>query len=246
MPAFYSARDRSIVGAGVTGTVDADFDPEALTNGFPHLPVKRTGTLSLAVATGSPAVEVGVVAAMNHTVDAARPIVLTGDLSLSLTPDVWRRDGFSKSPFHILTSPQPVTGFTVTVTGNSVPVVIAELWAGECVQLENELFIQPDIDTAEPFPWESQMPPYDDGTEARRLAADTVVSDVGLAQIEGWYESTHRGTLPSLFIPDSYVNDAWLVRFKRKVTPVIIDAGDPSRSVHFVRFEFLECERTRW
>ena len=245
MSFLFSPPDQSLIGSTVTGTVDADFFADWLTDGRPGYPVKATGTLSLAIA-ASPAVSVGIVAAINHNLDSGNTVDLTGDVTATITAPAARRHAIPRNPYALVAPAVPVSALTVAVTGNSVPVVLGEFWGGTLYTLEWPLLTEPDYDPGEPFEWEASLPPYDDGQEVRRLAGETYLSDVGLADVEGWWESTRRGTQPSLIVPDSLVNDAWLVTMRYSVQSIWLHDTDPTQSLHHVQFEFVELPRTRW
>ena len=245
MAFLYSCPDESVIGATVTGTVDDDFQPEWLTDGLPGFPVKTTGNLSLALALASP-VSVGIVAAVNHTVSPGNTVDLTGDLTATITAHAARRHNIPRNPFTLIAPAVNVDSLTVAVTGNTGAVIIGEFWAGTLRTLEWPLFIEPDYNPGEPFQWEASLAPYDDGQEVRRLAGDTILTDTGLADLAGWWESTRKGTLPSLIVPDSLVNDAWLVTFRFSQRSVWMHDTDPLQSLHKVRLEFVELPRTRW
>lgn len=248
MAFLFSPPDESLIGATVTGTVDDDFFAEWLTDGRPGFPVKTTGDLSLSVALASP-VAVGIVSPINHTITPGNTLDLGGDITGSIAALAARRHGIARNPFALIaqTSPAtPVSNLTVGVSGNTGAVVLGELWAGAVYELEWPLFSEPDFDPGQPFEWESSLPPNDDMQEIRRLAGDTLLSDVGLAQVEGWWESTRKGTLPSLIVPDSLVNDAWLVTMRYVPHSIWLHDTDPLQSLHNVHLEFVELPRTRW
>lgn len=246
MNAFFSARDRSLVGKStVTLTPDDDFQKEWLTNGFPSYPVKKSGgALSASIAI-APAVTVGVVAVINPIVDEGNDITIGGDVSQVLTPPAPRRDGFAPSLFALITPPVPASALTIAVDGNSGPIKFDEFWAGEVVEFETDIYWDQEFNTAEPFEWESQLPPNDDGTERRRLKGFTRVSGVGLAALEGVYESSNRGSKPVLFSPDGI--EPWMVTFRRTIHWIYRDPTNQfsAESQAEVHYEFLECERSR-
>src|SRR5688500_15660686 len=120
---------RSILFAPVTGSVDATYTKDWLTDGRPDYPVRKTGDLSLAIAP-SPAVSVDVIAVCLHNIRQAASINLTGDVTNTIPTAAHPPNGIPKNWFRLLDAPVSVDSLTLAVTGNTEPIVITELYAG--------------------------------------------------------------------------------------------------------------------
>ena len=247
MSFLYVRPDESLLFGTATGTVDANFDANWLVDGRAGRPAKRTGNPSWAITAPSAISLFDLLAVVNHTVDAARAINITGDVSGTVTPGTLPGDAIPLNPFTTFT-PTTVNTVTVGVTSNSVAVVIGEVYGGRSRSLERSIRLSGSaFAPMDPLEWEGEfgsIPPYESGLAARTLNGDTVVSATGLADIEAWWQSTRRGTRPTLIVPISSVNDAWLVTFKYSYEVI----KNPSTGGHLyrVQFEFKELPRTRW
>jgi hypothetical protein len=252
MPFIYSPPDEGLIDAAVTGTPDVDFQALWLTNGQICDPVKTTGDFDFDIAPVAP-VSVGIIAALNHTIVAGNSVDVSGDITATLTVPTWRRNGMARNVYAIVDPVESVSNLSVAVTGNGIPVVISEFWAGATRTLERQLLVDPEFNPAESFEWEGPMGPNDDGTELRRLAGNTIMSGSGLADIHGWYDSTNRGSKASLILPvysvgvapEGTEDEPWLSRFQYTWSPHLIHKTIPARSLFRVHFEFVECERSR-
>lgn len=239
----YSRPDESFVGGSASGSVDTDFTANSLVNGAPGDPVKKTGGLSM-TATGLASISVGVVAAIN-TNAAAGSITIGGGVTATITvPALGATNAVPLNPYALVT---PVSASSVTVATSGS--VMGELWVGTIRTLERGLMVEADLGNADNFEWEGDfgsIPPNDNGVEWRTLSGTAVVSETGLADIQAWYRSTRRGTLPSLIIPFDGVNDAWLVTFTYSVAITWKHPSGGTGSIYKVRFDFKEMPRSRW
>lgn len=249
----------SLMYAAVTGTVDADFNANWLTDGLPGFPVKVSGAIDLTI-TPSAALTADLFAVCHHNIPAGVPVTLSdvgspSSTLVTVTPSDWPDDDIPQNPWTRLDTPIVLSTarLEVAAQGGSPAdgLVIGELFGGLAQELEYELFIDQDWDESKPFPWESaSLAPYDDGTsDPRRIRAQTIVSDIGMAAIRSWYRSTRRGTLPTLIVPDDRMNDAWLAQFQYSLRPMwLADISSPmtNESLIPVTFEFVELPRTRW
>lgn len=234
---LYMRPDERAYPGSVSGSVDADFVAAHLIDGRPSFPVKKTGgSISLAV-TPDAARNVNGFAAVNHAVRAAVNIAIGG--IGTLTPSTWGEDGIPFNPFQLLTAAVALGTPTVSVTGNVDPVIIGDLWLGTLRTLDGDFLHARQLEPGEAFTWESALAPYDDGeSEPRRLSGSVVLSDSGFADLQAWYRSTRRGARPSVVVPDSSVNDAWLA--------VIQYREAHTEGWHMVELDVLEIPRTRW
>lgn len=239
----YSRPDESFMGGSGSGSVDTDFSASSLVNGSPGDPVKKTGGLSM-TATGLGTISVGVVAAIN-TNAAAGSITIGGGVTATITvPALTATNAVPLNPYALVT---PVNASSVTVTTSGS--VLGELWVGTIRTLERGIMVDADVTNEETFEWEGEfgsIPPNDNGVEARTLTGMAVVSETGLADIQAWYRSTRRGTLPTLIIPFDGVNDAWLVTFSYSYTITWKHPTTNAGSIYKVSFTFKELPRSRW
>lgn len=225
-----------------TGTVDADFDADWIVDGNPGRPVSAAAGLSLNV-TAPASRTVSILSIINHNISGS--VGITGGVTATIPAATLNKDDIYLNPWVQIS---PVSASTLTLTAAGTPAVIGELFAGKLRMLERQLLTEPEFDLSDPFEWEgSAMPPYDPGiSDTRRLVGETIVTGTGLADIHAWYQSTRRGTRPSLIVPIDTVNDAWLVTFNYTWRPVYILQGSPEVSLHRVAFEFVEIPRVRW
>lgn len=244
----YVRPDESLLGAPVSGSVDADYTANWLTDGRPSFPVRVTGTLNLTVTPGgSPDPMVDVIALCHHNIQQAATITLGGSLSGGITTAPVLADGIPFNLYRILDSPVSVNTLVLGVSGNSVPVVIGYLFAG-LSRTSTPLHLGRAVTQSEPFAWEGEtltQAPYDPGlADARRISGECILTDTELAAVQAWYASTRRGTRPTLIIPDENVNDAWLAVFRYASQ----DLGPNTYpgALHQVTFEFVEVPRVRW
>lgn len=248
--AFYYLRpDESLWGGSASGAVAADFDAAWLVDGRPGRPAKgASGTVSWGIQAPSAIAGFSIIAVCNHNVDAGRDIEITGDVTATLTVPAWGKDGIPLNPFALVT-PASLSSFSVDVAGNSAPVVVGEVVGGPARTLERQLRLESNFEALEPLAWDGRfgsVPPYDEGTASRMLKGTTFVTGQGYADIQAWYESTRRGTRPTLIVPDSATNDAWLVTFKWAAAPLKVPSSTYADQVWRVELEFYEVPRTRW
>jgi len=231
---------RSILGAPVTGSVDATYQAAWLTDGLPGYPAKTTGDLSLTVTPAS-ALDVDVVAVCHHAIREAAAIALGGSLASTIDTEAWPADDIPHNWFRLLTVPTSVSSIVLGVTGNTDPVIVGELWAGLSTVFPD--LLQGRKYTPEsPFPWEgefSSLAPYDPGvSDQRRVSGTVILTDDEFADLEDIRVGQRRGSRPVLWIDDDDVNDAWLAQFSLE--------EEHSEGLHIVTLEITEIPRTRW
>lgn len=248
MAAFlYSRWDESFGGGTVTGTVESTYNASWLLDPSPMRPVRGTTGLSL-TATAPAARNVGIVAVLNGNVTGT---VAVG--SHTVPAATLGADGIYLNSFLSVT---PASLSSMLVVASGTPTILGGVWIGVRRQLQRQLLVRPTFQMGKGQEWEgeaSSLPPYDSGIAyQRRLSGHTIVSDTGLEDIHAWYRSTRNGSLPSLIVPISDINDAWLVTFSYDWSPVhYIDAAlrasfPQAKSIHEVAFEFVEIPRVRW
>jgi hypothetical protein len=248
----YVMPTESVMFAPVTGTVDADYLADWLTDGRSTRPVQVDGAVDLDVTPAS-SLEVGIVALVNYRLTGT--VDLLGSLSDTIALPTLPPDGIPKVAFTLIDPPVSVSTLTVQAASAAEPNVIGELYAGTLRNLGWPLILGQKRDPAQPFSWEgeaSSQPPYDPGVSDQiRLVGDTWLSDTELAEVDAWYQSTKRGTRPTLIVPTEGVDEALLVVFKYSVEPMVVgdpqgSPADPLAGLHHVYFEFLELPRVRW
>jgi hypothetical protein len=244
----YVRGDESLLFEPVSGTVDATYDEDWLTDGRPNFPVRTTGNLSLTVTPGATLTGVDVIAIHHHAVKQAATITLSGSVSSTIPTAAWPPDDIPKNWFRKLTTPVSVSSLGLAVTGNTDPVIIGGLFAGKSRTLEEFLMLGRTVDPGQPFRWEGEygtVPPYDSGNgPQRRMTGQAYLTDAGLDDVEAWYLSTRSGTIPTLIIPEDDVNDAWLVTFH--YTAQDFANAERPNARYSVNFEFAEIPRVRW
>lgn len=245
MSFLYVRPDESFMFGSVTGTVDSDYNADWLVDGLAGRPVRRaSGGLSL-TATALASRSVSLLSVVNHNISGA--VGITGGVTATIPAATLAEDDIYLNPWVRIT---PVAATSLVMAASGTPAIVGELYAGTCRELERQLLTEPEFDLSEPFEWEgefSSLAPYDPGiSDPRRLAGETIVTAQGMADIHAWYRSTRRGTRPSLIVPIDTVNDAWLVTFRYRWSPVFMLQGSPGRELHRVSFEFLELPLVRW
>jgi hypothetical protein len=233
--------DQRLQPGTVSGSVDTDFVAGWLIDGRPSFPVKTTGDLDLTATPPAP-INADLFAVINHTITAANSAVLTrngGTAVGSLVVPTWGEDGIPLNPFLKLAAPVSVTSLRIQVSGNTGAVVIAGLYAGPATELTTSFLFDETFDPGVPFEWESLMAPTDDGLgEPRRTRGTMILTNADFALLQSAYRASRKGTRPTLIVPDTDANDAWLAQFQY--------TDNPKEGYHFVTMEMMELPRTRW
>lgn len=241
----YVRSDESLLYAPVSGTVDADFVNAWLTDGRPSFPVQVTGTLNLTVTPAVP-LNVDLIALHHHNVRDAATVTLGGSLSSTIDAEPPFADGIFPNIYRLLTTPVSVTTLVLGISGNTAPV-ITSLYAGLSRTLESPLRLGRVRNPAQPFAWETLLAPYDDGlSDPRRYQGNCVLTEDGLLDVEAWYQSTRRGTRPTLIVPDDSYNDAILAVFNYTATDLSSGEQSDGDALFEVAFEVTEIQRIRW
>jgi hypothetical protein len=224
--------------ASVSGSADASYNANWLCDGRPGRPVRASSGASWWISNS--AKTVSLVALCNHNVPAGGSITVGGDLSAALTGPAMPADGIPVNPW-AQTTPTSVSALTVAISGN---VTVGEFVAGTLRTLERQLFrgatFTPHYDTLQHEAEFNSLVPYDKALAWRTLEGETIVSDSGLADIRAWYDSTRGGVRPTLIIPISTVQDAWLVKFTG------FSASPQKANINEVSLAFEEWPRSRW
>lgn len=219
--------------------------PHWLTDGRTGRPVRGTsGSATWRVARNSPSLSgVNFLAAANTNLDAGLPITVSGDVGGTLVSSR-RGDGVGHNPWTTISLvPAGIEEIFVAISGNTETIVFGEFFAGLARQLrrgtqpggqrqKDSRFLRTDT-------W-SSLPGYDVKCD-RYLQTWQVTVDHGeFRAIQEWEEATQRGLLPSVIVPDTRVNDCFVVRFSgfayRKQNP----------HTYEVDLRFIEYPRHKW
>lgn len=236
---LYSRWDESFGGGTVTGTLTTGYTPAWLLDPSPLRPVRHASALSL-TATAPAARTVGIIAALNGNLTGA---VTAG--AYTVPAATFGADGIPLNSYVLIT---PTSLSSLEVSASQSPAILGGLWAGQMRELQRQLAEEPELTYPPPAAWEgeaSSLAPYDPGVTRRTLSGQVVVSDVGLAEIQAWHQSTRGGSRPTLIVPNDSVNDAWLVTFSYRHR-TNWQSTTPGQSIHKVSFEFTEVPRVRW
>lgn len=242
---FYYLRPDEMyaVGGTVTGGADTNYLDEWLVDGRPGRPVRAaTGSETWTIV--GTAAAVGIAALGNHNVDAGRMITLGGDISATMTGPTLPPNGIPLNPWVTFTEVAGVDEVTVDIASNTVPIVVGEFVCGKRRTLERNLAVRPafkaSYQTVRHEAEFNSLMPYDKGIVSRTLSGTVVLSDTGLADVQAWWDATRGNTKPSLIIPNSNVQDAWLVEFTE------FSYEPASKNVNHVSLTFTEYPRSRW
>lgn len=241
---FYYVRPDEWFGLNgtVSGGAETSYQDEWLVDGRPGRPAKATsGTITWTVA-GS-AQSVSLVALCNHNTDASRTITVGGDISTTMTGPAAQPNGVNLNPWATVNATS-CTSVTVGVSSNSAAWTVGEFVAGLKRTLERNIAPRPEFRVSHATVTHdaefNSLLPYNKGIATRRLSGEVILSDTGLAAVRAWWESTKGNSRISLIVPDSSVQDAWLVNFSEFT-------WEPySYNVNFVSLAFDEIPRSAW
>ena len=233
-------------GASVSGTVDSTYSAAWLCDGLPGRPVRGPagGGLTLALTAASAgACSMAVLA--NHNLDTAVDAELTGDITATLEGTAARPNGIPWNRYVTFTETPSVDGVTLTITGNSVPVVIGELLIGKHRTLTRGLRLGAtramDRFAIDPRAEFGSAAPYDKGLRGDLLRGQQYYNEADCALIEAWIESTRDGSRPTVIVPNSADGRAYVVTIRD------VQFGDtPGNGNRLVSFLFQEYPRSRW
>jgi hypothetical protein len=229
--------------ASVAATVDSDYLPGWLCDGRCGRPSRFTDGSPSATITPSPAGDVSLVAVCNHNLDAGKAVTFGGDITATVTNGAVPANGIGLNPFTTISPVSGVDNVTMAVSGNSQTVVIGEIVFGKSRTIRAPQFVSPfeidghDLDTDAEF---SSLMPYDRGLEHRVITGWNYYSTADKDLILEWFRSQRGGSRPSLIVPDSTINDAWLCKLLK---PKWQQAG-PGK--YRVDLTFVEYPRSRW
>lgn len=239
---IFLRNDKRLLLGSVSGSVDTDFNANWLIDERNGFPVKKTGGAIDLTATPPASVSCDFFTIFSHTIDPAVNVTLTrngGTAVGVLTPGAWGEDGVPYNPYLLLSAPVSVTSLRLVVTGNSTPVVIGELYAGLSTDLGADFLFGISANPGQPVTWESELAPVDDGlSEERTEQGQLILTDAQFSVFSAWYRSTRKGIIPTVVLPDSNVNDAWLATIECQ--------DEQTENLHFVSLTLREKQRRRW
>jgi hypothetical protein len=231
------------IGGSVSGGTETSYDEDWLVDGRPGRPAHAATGSETWTITGT-AAAVGIVAVCNHNIDAAKTITMGGDLSTTLTGPAVPSNGIRLNPWVTFTEVAGVDSVTIDIASNTNAIIIGELVMGKRRTLERNLAVSPSFNQSyQTVTIDSEfdsLMPYDKGVISRTLSGSVILTDSGLADVQAWVDSTKGGSLPTLIVPLSTVQDAWLV----KITDFSFQPSSKNRNS--VSLAFQEFPRSRW
>lgn len=219
------------------------------TDGVPGNPVKGTttgGVITLAGAAGM----VDTLVMVNHNLGSPATVVVTGDISTTITVPTMRPNGIPFGIFKKVASPVSVSSLVFTIASNAANIIIGEIYAGlaeEWDLLSNDnQFVYNVYPLSQPDESEmSSVAPYAGGREGRVLTGTNFADATELTFMQDWLAATYEGTRPSVIIPNPAINDAWSVKLGMALTHSQ-KRGDPDYLHEGVSVSFTEHIRSRW
>lgn len=229
-----------------TGPVDLTYEAAWLVDGKPSYPVRKTGADASYDVTGT-AQEVGILAVCNHLLAAGLSVVISGDVSESLTVPAYDANGIPNNAYEIITPVADVNNLTVGVTGNSGPaVIIGEFIAGKArtvpLTLARNTNWRRNTFAADRPIDRTWIPGYDKGMVADQWTGTMQVTAAMRDEVLAWEASQLSRTRPSFVVVDS----------PAFTTPVAmlgyIEIANqlPLGQLWKLDMRFLELPRTRW
>lgn len=222
-----------------TGTIDTDYPIANLTDGNLGKPCKLTTKTGAWTFDFGAAQRVDYVVLGPHNLDAALTVKIQGNASASWatpTVDTTITIPAAADDGQRITAWKDLTGVTGYATGgfrywrlhvsgtNTANVAIGEVWLGAL----KRVFA---TDMGRNYRWafhvderralvEQQtqygvITTYDLQTRTRALRGELRLSDSGLTAFQTWHRAMRGRHYPTIFVPDSTVNDAWWVRQMR-------------------------------
>lgn len=246
---LYLRPDENVAaGAGVTGSIDAGYSAEWLTDQRHDTPVRGPGggDLSLSLTLSAPS-DVNLVVISHHDLD--EDVVLSGDLSATITASAMLADGIPYNWFHYVgATPVEVSSFDLAITGNSRAPIIGEVFAGVAREMVPFKIDDADLDQSfqnDPGGTSWSMLPFDEGySPPRSWGGSQYYTGAQKNELEQWFLSQRFGSRLSVLIPDETKQDAPLVRFTSfKAKPARPTGSD---DLWLVSLLFEEFPRTRW
>ena len=243
--AFYIMRpdEWATFGASVTtsaGTTDSDYTDDWICDGRPGRPARATnGTVTWSATFTSAEVGLIVLGNCNSDVNAT----IGGGASATVTAGALQPDGIRLNGFATVT-PANETNLTVAFSGATSAVVLGEFMAGKYRTLGLPVYTgdqRSDRDFTRSMEMDlASIPPYDPGLAARTWECNFILSTADKEILRGCFLAQKNGTKPTVIVPDSDTNDAWICFMSAPV-------AKPVSGRHWsVDVTFSEVPRVRW
>lgn len=232
-----------------SGTTDSTYTDDWLCDGRPGRPAKATGT-SVTWAITVPSGTLSIVVLHNHNLTAGT-ITIGGTIAPTLTVPTARTNGIPVNPWGTDTEATG-TSVTVAIANNAANVVIGEVLAGKVRETSRGLQISRtswgylDVGVIGRRNRTGSVGERDLGICARWLKSTLRCKDSDRALIEGWFEASRSGTRPSVIIPWSDANDAWVVQFSEPPRFTPLRHISTSSGLWDCDLAFEEEPRRRW
>lgn len=228
------------------GATDSDYTDDWLVDDKPNVPARGTsGTVTWSIASSSGSVS-GIVIA-NHNIDGARTITIGGGITATGAAPASRANSIPYNAY-IAISPTAtgVTGFTVGVSGNSANLTIGEVVAGVFRSFPGRGLLMNELGGSNLNRGNGaqslSVTPYDTAEAQRMWRSKVVATASELDDMMAWFEAQRNESRFSVFIPDSTVNDAWLVYLQEPEYELL-----PTRIPSYrVTINLIEIPRVRW
>ena len=227
----------------VSGGAATGYEDDWLVDGKPGRPAKTTTSTPPWVITGPTSKTVSLVVVANHNIDAGKTIAITGGVSVNLTGPAARGNGIPVNPWAIVQSPASTNTITVTISGNSVALIVGEVLAGTLSDVDKGLLMGATTEylsgsdrTGSSL---ASLMPYDEGVVQRSISGTVIGPQATMDALEGWWEATRGDSRPSVLIPYEDLNDAWvghLTNFRAQTVS----------NLWRITFTFVEFPRSRW
>lgn len=223
------------------GTTDTDYNDDWVCSGWPGQPARATnGTVSWTPTFTS--AQVGLVAVCHHNTDVNATI--SGGVSGTVTVGALQPDG-TRLNGYLTVTPATITSFTAAFSGAAADVIVGELIGAKYRTLTLPKLSDDDrgeADFTRPIEMDlASIPPYDPGIEGRGPWSGTfVLTTTEKDNVVAWFRAQRNGTKPSLIVPNTSVNDAWLGFL---AAPQYKPIGP---ALWRVKLTFREIPRLRW
>ncbi len=226
--------------SAVSGSAADDYEPDWLCDARAGRPVHAGGSSGSWSITFPASGEVGLVALCHSTASGSASV--SGGVSATITAGALQDDGIRLNGFATVT---PASAGSCSVSASaSGDLIVGEFIAAKYRSLSLPVYTNDsrnfrdftraiDMDL-------SSIPPYDPGLAGRQWECGFVLSASDKQILEDAFLAQRNGTRPTLVVPDSSVNDAWLCFLSAPQSSV---AG----SHHWnVSVTMTEVPRVRW